>query len=52
MDKQRELFIQEMNRLKQAINKTESIYLKRDYLKALKRMTLELKEYDSYKKTR
>lgn len=52
MDKQREIFVNEMVRLQEAIEKTESIYLKRDYLKALKRMTKELKEYDSYKKQR
>lgn len=50
MDKQREIFVNEMIRLKKAIDKTESIYLKRDYLKALKKMIKELAEYDNYRK--
>jgi hypothetical protein len=49
MDKMREKHIAEMERLKDAIDKTESEYLKRDYKKALKRMSAELKEYDRYK---
>jgi hypothetical protein len=49
MDKMREKHIAEMERLKNAIDKTESEYLKRDYKKALKRMSAELKEYDRYR---
>lgn len=49
MDKQREKHIKEMQRLKEALIKTKSEYLKRDYTKALKRMEKDLKEYDKYK---
>lgn len=49
MDLMREKHINEMNRLKMAIEKSNSEYLKRDYTKAYNRMKLELKEYDSYK---
>ena len=49
MDKVREKHIAEMERLKNAIDKTDSEHLKRDYEKALKRMSNELKEYDRYK---
>ena len=50
MDKMREKHVAEMKRLKTAIAKTKSEYLKRDYSKALKRMERELKEYDRYKR--
>ena len=50
MDKMREKHIAEIERLKTAIEKTDSKYLKRDYKKALKRMSAELKEYDRYKR--
>ena len=49
MDKMREKHIAEMERLKTAMEKTDSEYLKRDQKKALKRMSAELKEYDRYK---
>lgn len=49
MDKMREKHVEEMERLKTAIKKTDSKYLKRDYKKAIKRMSAELKEYDRYK---
>ena len=49
MDKMREKHVAEMERLKVAIAKTKSVHLKRDYEKALKRMSAELKEYDRYK---
>ena len=49
MDIMRNKHIAEMQRLKTAIDKTNSEYLKRDYKKALKRMQRELKEYDRYK---
>ena len=48
MDIMRNKHIAEMQRLKTAIDKTNSEYLKRDYKKALKRMQRELKEYDRY----
>ena len=49
MDKMREKHVAEMERLKTAMEKTDSEYLKRDYEKTLKRMQKELKEYDKYK---
>ena len=49
MDKMREKHVAEMKRLKTAIAKAKSEYLKRDYSKALKRMERELKEYDRCK---
>ena len=49
MDRMREKHIAEMNRLKEAIKKTNSKHLKADYGKSLKRMQNELKEYDNYK---
>lgn len=49
MDKMRQKHIDEMECLKDAISKSESEYLKRDYTKALKRMEKELKEYDRFK---
>lgn len=49
MDKMREKHIAEMNRLRGAIAKTDSGFLKADYKKALKRMEKELKEYDRFK---
>ena len=41
--------VAEMQRLKTAIENTKSMHLKRDYEKALKRMSVELREYDRYK---
>ena len=49
MDIMRNKHIAEMQRLKTAIDKTKSEYLKRDYKKALKRMQRELRDYDRYK---
>ena len=49
MDIMRNKHIAEMQRLKTAIDKTNSEYLKRDYKKALKRMQRELRDYDRYK---
>ena len=48
MDKIREKHVAEMRRLQNAINKTKSEHLKRDYSKALVRMRNELLEYDRY----
>ena len=50
LDKQRELFVNEIKRMKEAIKKTKSEKLKTDYLKAIKRMNKQLKIYDRYKK--
>lgn len=49
MDKMRKKHIEEMKRIRQAINNTESEYLKRDYLKALNQMQKDLDEYDMYR---
>ena len=49
MDRMREKHVQEMERLKAAIEKTKSPKLKRDYTKALKEMERELKDYDRFK---
>lgn len=49
-DTAREKFVAEISRLRSAIVKTRSPYLKRDYLKAIKHMELELTEYDKFKK--
>ena len=49
MDKAEEMHIAEMDRLKEAIQKTESPYLKRDYGKKLKSMERELEEYRRYR---
>ena len=49
MDKMRNKHVAEMERLKEAIAKTESEYLKKDYTKALRRMEKELVEYDRYR---
>jgi hypothetical protein len=38
----------EIERLKEAVAKTQSNYLKRDYGKKISRMQKELKEYRSY----
>lgn len=43
---QREKFVEEINRLKIAIAKTTSKYLKKDYTKQLKQMQKDLAEYD------
>lgn len=49
MDKMREHFVQEMERLYSAAEKSKSPYLKADYLKAYRKMQRELAEYDGYK---
>lgn len=42
----RERQLQEIERLKAAILVTDSVYLKNDYNKAIRRLEKELKEYD------
>ena len=49
MDKMRAKHIAAMDRLRDAIQRTDSEYIKRDYVKALKRMKRELAEYDRYR---
>ena len=48
MDNARKAHIDEMNRLADAIYRTESPHLKCDYANALNRMEIELREYDMY----
>ena len=48
-DKARERHVKDMERLQEAIKKTTSKHLVRDYVKALKRMAKDLEEYDRYK---
>ena len=45
----REEFVSQMERLRKAIKKTESEYLKRDYKKALRNMELELRDYNRFR---
>ena len=52
MDRAEEKHIAEMNRLKDARERTTSEYLKRDYTKAIRRMENELREYRRYKQER
>lgn len=47
-DAQRDKFVAEIRRCEEALKKTKSKYLKRDYQKALKRMRSELAEYDRF----
>lgn len=49
LDIQRELFVNEIKRMKEAINKTTSSKLKKDYSKAIYRMSKELKYYDRFR---
>jgi hypothetical protein len=49
MDKMREKYVAEMDRLKDAMERTTSNHLRCDYGRALKRMRKELEEYDKYK---
>ena len=49
VDKMRERHVKDMERLQQAIKKTTSKHLIRDYVKALKRMARDLEEYDRHK---
>lgn len=50
MDKQRQKFVEEINQLRVAVNSTKSKYLKKDYQKAIRRMEIELKEYDAFQR--
>lgn len=49
MSNVREKHIAEMNRLREAIGRTESECLKRDYTKALRRMEKDLRDYDRFR---
>lgn len=41
--------VEEINRVKTAIEKTESAHLKNDYAKNINRLTAELREYCGYR---
>ena len=47
-DIQREKFVAEIKRYEEVLKNTTSEHLKKDYQKKLKKMKLELKEYDRY----
>lgn len=49
MDKPREKYIEKMQELREAIAKTDSKYLRRDFGKALRRMERELRQYDGFR---
>lgn len=49
MDKMREAHVKEMERLSEAMGRTRSKYLLRDYKKAYFRMAEQLREYDKFK---
>ena len=49
MDKQRERYVAEMDRIRLSIARTGSKYLRADYEKRLRRMQRELREYDSFR---
>lgn len=49
MDPAREKFVADMEVLRDAISRTRSPYLRKDYEKALRRMERDLKEYDRFK---
>lgn len=49
MDKMRERFVAEINRMEEACKTSESKYLRSDYKKAIRKMRMELMEYDSYR---
>ena len=48
MDKMRDAFVAEMDRLRDAISRTKSEHLRREYGKALKRMERDLRDYDRF----
>lgn len=50
MDEKRREFIAEMKRIQEAMHRTKSQYLRRDYRIALKEMTKELADYDAFHK--
>lgn len=50
MDAQRQKFEDDIKRLQDALYRTRSPYLKRDYAKAIKRKRRLLRAYDGYRK--
>jgi len=49
-DRMREKFVAEIDRLRAAIKKTDSVKLRNDYTKRVQRMERDLKEYDYFHK--
>lgn len=47
---ERQKFIAEMKRIQEAMHKTKSQYLRRDYRIALKEMQKDLADYDAFHK--
>lgn len=47
---QKEIFINEIKRLQDALRRTRSPYLKRDYEKAIKRKQKALRAYEMYQR--
>lgn len=45
----REQLVQEIERVKNALGKTKSVYLKREYTRHLRRMQKELRDYDRFR---
>ncbi len=45
----REKLIAEINRMEDAVNRTQSRHLKNDYQKGIKRLKRELAEYDRWR---
>lgn len=50
MDEQRKKFEDDIKRLQDALHRTRSPYLKRDYQKAIKRKRRLLRAFDGYRK--
>ena len=50
MDEKRAEFVAEMKRIQEAMRKTKSQYLRRDYRIALKEMQKDLADYDAFHK--
>lgn len=47
---QKEIFVNEIKRLQNALYRTRSPYLKRDYQKAIKRKQRALREFERYQR--
>lgn len=50
MDKQRQMVVDEINRMETAIKKTKSPYLRKDYEKSINYLKNELRDYDRFRK--
>ena len=45
----REQLVQEISRVKKALDKTKSVYLRREYTRHLWKMQKELRDYDTFR---